>query len=248
VDRISRTLEIMGCIAESEKSVGVTEISNKLKIHKSTVSRILSILQEQDWVVQLEDDTFTFGHKPLEFGLSVLSRVDIRKISKRYLDDLARATNETACLSIPVRHEQIVLDTIVSNQIIRAAPEIGSKIPLWIGATGKTILAFLDQHELDDILAIPAVSSDIDKLEKTLAEIRKQGFAISRGEHVSLYVCVAAPIFDHNEKVVGTISVAGPIPRFDENAARSFGPLVKETSKNISISLGSKRIVQEIIQ
>jgi IclR family acetate operon transcriptional repressor len=73
-----------------------------------------------------------------------------------------------------------------------------------------------------------------------LAQIRKQGFAAAVGERQSGVCGVSAPIFNHNQRVVGAISVSGPMPRFDMEKALQYSPLIMEKAKKISSILGAK--------
>jgi DNA-binding IclR family transcriptional regulator len=249
MDRIERVLNILNYLASSRKPCGVTEISKKFHIDKSSVSRVLSSLERQKWVFQLPDKTYDLGNKPLEFGLSVLSRVELRKVSKQHLIELNDITNETVGLGFRLGFEEMYLDQAECKHVVRAVIELGIKSPIWRGATGKAMLAYMDKSEVDEVIDHLSKSDErvlasgkileIDKLLEQLSEIRRQGFAVSVGERATGATNVASPIFDHNNKVIGNISITGPLPRFNEEIARGFGPQVKQASQSISMKLGS---------
>jgi IclR family acetate operon transcriptional repressor len=249
LDRIERVINLLSYLASSGKACGVTEISKRLKIDKSSVSRILSTLEKLNWVVQFPDSTYGLSVKPLEFGLSIISGIDIKKVSQPHLVELNNITQETTGLNVPIGLEYILLDQVECKLPLRHVLQLGTRTPLWFGAPGKAMLAFMDESEINEIIdkikssseKIP-VSGEILEIGKLLGEIdevRKQGFTISTGELTSACVAVASPVFDHRNKVIGSIIVTGPIPRFNKKIARDFGPLVKQTAKDISIKLGS---------
>ena len=144
--------------------------------------------------------------------------------------------------------ENICIDQVESSNLVRHVLGIGIRHPLWSGATGKTILANMDESEtgevfnslskVGEVVLASGQAIDIDKFKNELAEIRRTGYAISLGELTSVTAAVAAPIFERN-KVIGSIIITGPLPRFDEELARSYSRLVIKAARNISMLLGS---------
>jgi IclR family transcriptional regulator, KDG regulon repressor len=249
--RIERSLDILNYLANAKSSCGVVEISNNIHLEKSSVSRILSNLEKLGWVMQLTDSTYTLGHKPVEFGLTVISRIEVKKVSQPYLIELNSITHETIGLCIRTGLEELFLDQVECNQMVRVVLPLGVNGPLWRGATGKAMLAFLEKSEIDtaidqvqksgNIILSSGRILEVDKLINELSEVRKQGFALSVGEKSATTACVASPIFDYSNQVVGSIGIAGPLPRFTEEVARELGPLVKKVTQNISLKLGSNQ-------
>ena len=71
----------------------------------------------------------------------------------------------------------------------------------------------------------------------------RSGIRASRsvaGERTSGVCGVSAPIFNHQQKVVGAISVSGPMPRFDMEKALQYSTLIMEKAKKISSILGAR--------
>jgi IclR family acetate operon transcriptional repressor len=249
LDKTERVLNILDYIASTGKYCGVTEISKKLQIEKSSVSRILSTLAKLGWLSQSADSTYTLSVKPLEFALSVISGIDIKTVSHTHLVELNKVTKELCGLEVPVGFDYILMDVIECTLPLRYVLPLGSRAPLWFGAPGKSILAFMDQADLDEILEkikkpkprFPATNKllDISQLLADLDEIRAQGYHLSTGELASETMAVSSPIFDRHNKVVGSLIVTGPISRINKKNAREFGAVVKQTAKNISTQLGS---------
>lgn len=248
MDGEARLTSILDYMAKHKTPCRVTELSKQLRITKSSVCRTLMSLERLKWVVQLPSEEYVLGDKTLEFSLLVLSGIEIRSASLPYLEELNNITKETVGLIIRIDMEDICIDQVESENLVRHVLMLGSKHPLWTGATGKVILANMDDSEIEEVIGslsklgnVVLASGqllDIDKLKNELAEIRRTGYAISLGELTAMAVAVAAPIFERN-KVVGSIAVTGPLPRFDEKLARSYGDLVVRTARNISMRLGS---------
>lgn len=252
MNTVQRVITIISYLAAANGHRGVTEMSKELGLSKSGVYRILSSLESAQWVVQNSGtQRYTLGSRILELSLSLLSNLDLRTASLSYLEELCSATKETAMLSGRVGLERIAVEQVPGYYEVRHLPEPGKRLPLWCGAPGKVMLAHLEESEIEtviDSLARSGVSVlasgqpvDIDRLREELGEIRRQGFAISSGERVVATNSVAAVIFGHRHRVIGAISVSGPLPRFTADLARHYGPLISQAARRISVRLGDSK-------
>jgi DNA-binding IclR family transcriptional regulator len=248
MDRVERITSIINLMASSRAHWRVTELVSELKIDKSSISRILSSLERKQWVKKLPNDEYILGDRILELSLSVLSGNDIRRVSLPYLYELNNQTKETVGLAILLDFEDITIDQVESQNSVRHVLVLGRRYPLWNGATGKAILANMEESEIQavcsniekagDLILASGMKLTIDKLREELATIRRQGYAISLGERTPVTSAVAAPIFERN-KVKGAVLATGPLPRFDELVARKCAGFVIQTARNISLRLGS---------
>ncbi|MCY1553649.1 beta-ketoadipate pathway transcriptional regulator, PcaR/PcaU/PobR family [compost metagenome] len=110
--------------------------------------------------------------------------------------------------------------------------------PLHVGAPGKAILAFLSEAAVAEILrAIPA-EQERDQLKAALRTIRRNRYAISLGELVAGGASVAAPVFDRESKVVGSVALAIPQARLTKVLQAEYIQQVLATAGGISVALG----------
>jgi DNA-binding IclR family transcriptional regulator len=246
-----RVIDILDTLASANSPLGVSEISRQLKIGKNNVFRILSALEIKGWVQQdMESKKYSLTGAMARVALNALSQLDIQKVSLPYLHELQQATEETSALSIRVELERMFIHCIPSNQTIRHVVTVGERRELWIGSGGKTILAFMTEEEIKTVLkqfsnsgvsVLPGGQAvTVESLNEELAQIRKQGYAVAAAERFSEVCGVSAPIFDHNQQVVGSISVSGPMSRFGKGKALQCSGLVIEKAKKISSILGAK--------
>lgn len=248
MDRVERITSIIGLMAYRRAPWRVTELGSELKIDKSSISRILASLERKQWVKKLPSEEYVLGDRILELSLSVLSGINIRRVSLPYLYELNNQTRETVGLVIRVDFEDIVIDQVESQNSVRHVLNLGGRYPLWSGATGKAILANMEESEIEavcsnlkkagDLILASGVKLNIDKLREELATIRRQGYALSLGERTPITSAVAAPIFERN-KVTGAVLASGPLPRFDELVAKKYSGFVIQAARNISLRLGS---------
>jgi IclR family acetate operon transcriptional repressor len=249
MDSTERVISIVSYLAADLKEQGLTEICDHLKISKTTAHRILSTLQRMQWVSKdAGRRKFRIGSALTAIGLGVLYNLDVRRISLPYLTSLNQTTNETTILTLRVGFERVYAEQVEGGHEVRMIMELGKRYPLWVGAHGKCILAFLEEKEIEQVLSDAKRSPskilasgqmlEIESLQNELAEIRKKGFWVSFGERVVGAAAVAAPIFGKDNKVLGAISVAGPQHRFTADILKRYGSLVKQAAKNVSIELG----------
>lgn len=244
-----KVASIISYLANAKDYRGITELSRELRINKSGVHRLLTSLHDLQWVRQ--DPTsgkYALGTAMLEIGASIMSNMDIRTTGLPYLEKLRSVTTETATLVLRVDLRAMVLEQLPGfHEILRMTP-VGKRLPLWLGSEGRSILAYLQEDEIEQILDYMNKQSDIvtpsgghidvNKLRTKIIEIRKRGYAVSSGERVLEGSGVAAPIFNKYRRVIGCISVTGPLPRFTYETANKYGTLVKESADSLSRCLG----------
>ena len=246
-----RVVDILDTLASAAGPCGVSEISRQLGIGKNNVFRILSALECKGWVQQdIESKKYSLTGAMAGVALKALSQLDIQKVSLPYLHELQAITGETSALSIRFELERMFINCIPSNHNVRHVVTVGERRSLWYGSGGKAILAFMTEEEIEAVLNEFSSSGvsvlaggqavTVESLHEELVQIRKQGYAVASGERYSEVCGVSAPIFNHNQKVVGCISVSGPTSRFDREKALHYSTLIMEKARKIGSILGAK--------
>ena len=226
--------------------MGVTQIGKAVRLSASTVHRLLAAMRKKGL---LEQDTATrkyaMGRKLLDITLDRLRHLELPVIALPHMRRLRDATTETVALSVVDGWTQSFLVQVESRQEMRQAVEIGKRLPLHFGGSGKATLAFMQEAELEEYLAQPALAKpaaiglDIKRLRAELREIHKRGYARSIGERIAGAASVAAPVRNHFGEVVGCVSVSGPALRFTDAKAAEYGRMAVIAAARISYDLGA---------
>jgi IclR family transcriptional regulator, acetate operon repressor len=239
-----RVADVLLLLAAAPDRLGVTEIARELGIAKAVVHRILQSLAARDLVaVDRAGRNYGLGPAAAALGARALRDLDLRRIAMPVLRRLQAQSGETTTVSALVGDARVYLAQIVSLQQIRMEVELGRPFPLHAGSSSKAILAVaapdLRRHVLSGPLPrlTPETIVDADRLAEELDAIGRERVAVSRGERQDGAGSVAAPVFGLDGSVVGSISVCGPITRFDDATLERLKPLVRAAGDEISRAL-----------
>jgi IclR family acetate operon transcriptional repressor len=242
---LQRGLDILEYLAACPEPIGIRELAQQLDLSPSTCYRLLQILEERGYVHQDEPSRcWALWLKPLELGMRLLNGPGLPSLARPHLNELMRATNETAFLGVRDGECIVYIDVILSQHALRTDVTLGSRWPLHSGALGKVLLSGLPDAEIDHLLARPLEAFtpntivDPAALRAELDEARARGYALNYGETVAGVFCAAAPIFDHTRSIVAAIGAAGPGQRISMEAQTTMIALVRREAQQLSARLG----------
>jgi IclR family acetate operon transcriptional repressor len=254
VKSLVKALTILEVLADEDPPYTLTQLSRRLRLHVSTVHRLLVNLVRHGFV---EEDTISGGYqlsyRVLRMGLRVLDRLDFRRAAQPLLRDLNLRTRETVHLAILQETQAISIDKYLSPQPVGLDARLGGIMPLHCTGVGKTLLAHRSEETLNRIAQAPGFTrmtartiTALPQLRKELQQIREQGYTIDQEEAVEGLSCVAGPIFNHSGQVVAAFSVAGPATRLTPARIPELAQMVRETSQQISYRLGYRHESQPL--
>lgn len=242
-------LAILELVSRSDRPLNLTEISQRLGLVKSNVHRLLQGLVEQQVVRRDEKDgTYAPAIKLWELGAAALAKFDLRLYAEGAMDELAAQTGENVHLSVLDGRDVVYIHRVDCPHPIRAFAQVGSRAPAHCVATGKAQLAFGRKSLVDEIAAslVRYTEHTLSEPQAFLSEIgkvRRQGFAINRGEWREGVCGVAAPILGPHGAVVGGVSVGGPAMRFRRERMQEWAQAVVAAASRISHELDASPTV-----
>ncbi len=238
-----KTLRILEAIHELG-GVGVTELAKYLDMSKATVHHHLSTLEQNEYVVN-DGSTYRTGLKLLEMGERARRQSGLFEIAKPDVNELAEQTGELANLMIEEHGRGVYVHIASGEQAIRLDTRVGTRQYLHTSALGKAILAHMPEERFEAVIdrhGLPAQTpntvTEKEVLEEELDEIRKRGVAFDGEERAEGIRCVAAPITDNQNQLVGAVSVSAPSARMKHDRFRNKVPeLVRDTATVIGINV-----------
>lgn len=246
VTHVLKTLDYLERCGSS--GAGVTEVAKALGVHKSTASRLLATLRTRGYVTRDElTGKYSLGIRLVELAKAKLEQFDLRTYARPYLEELSKLTRETIHLAIMEQDRLVYIDKIDSTHLLIMRSKIGYRISPHCTALGKAILAVLPEEKRNAVLeglelhrfTANTITAPIE-LQKHLDLVAAQGFACDDEEHEEGIRCVAAPIRDHSQAVLGAISISAPTTRMSRQRMKELGLVVKNVCGRLSRSLGYK--------
>ena len=242
-----RTFEILETIGANRHGLKHGEISQRLKIPKSSLTKIITDLIAKEYLeVDPVSKSYTIGPQVLVLARSYLRNQDIVKVAQPIIYDAMTKTGESASLFVRKGHEGLVICKENSSHVLMAMLHIGESVPLYATAGGKAILAFLPEVELERYLEsvelvplTPNTITDQSRLQRELAEIRKDRLARSNGEQFEDLVAIAAPVFGLHDQVIASISMPFPKSRFNSEKKKMIEQTLRASSALISKKFGA---------
>lgn len=245
IQSIERAIAILRSFSEAEPELQVTELSRRLDLHKSTVSRILATLQKGSLVSRNpESGKYRLGLGLISLAGVALGRLDVRGIAQPFLNNLVALTQETVNVTLLEGHDCVNIERARSPKPIRYEGWIGRRMPLHCTAAGKVLLANLPAEDRAVRMELPRTTytnktvTGKEALIEELVQVRRQGYAVSHEEFEEGFSGIAAPIFNHEDRIVAAVSVSGPTYRMGPGKVEHFIEPLIETTRLISSEMG----------
>jgi DNA-binding IclR family transcriptional regulator len=227
VQSVDRAIDLLLAVAGSAAPRTAPELADVVGLNRSTAWRLLATLEHHRLVERDADNRYSLGLAVLQLA-SAAGHEALVRVAHPFVQRLAEATGETANLAIARQLALTYVDQVQAPHVM-AANWQGRTTPLHATSTGKAFLAYLPGRELDAALAAPlerytdSTIVDPDALRMELADVRKRGYAVSRGELEAALWGVSAAVLDEGGRPIAVVSVWGAAPRIGEQRLPELG-------------------------
>lgn len=248
---LDRTIAVLQSVADSDTDLPAAEIARTLQLHKSTVHRLLAVLESYRLVKKGPDGAYGLGTRLIELGECAIARLKLSEYAGPFLRDLADQAGEGAHVTILNGTELLSVAHVEGRWNLQSLLRTGLRTQIHCTAAGKAVLAFLSEDACDDLIArLPLkrrthrtiVKPSAIKIE--LMRIRELGYAVDDEEFEEGLRCVSAPIFDHRGHVVASISLAAPVFRLRKERVPQVARLVMAAADGLSEALGYQKLAE----
>lgn len=241
---VLKAFAILKHLAASGTPIGVQQIASEVDLNVSTVHRLLQLMVG-DGMVSYDSTgrTYAIGTECIRFATHVLGSNSLIGRVRPHLAKLATELKETCAFTLyePKTASKIVALVERGSHALGYDFDVGSRDGVHAGASGKPILAFLPDAEIEKTLRgrLPRLTEftivDPDELRKEIRQIRKNHYALSRGERIpGAGVGVGAPVFGTHRRVIGSVVVTIPDFRWRKSRLNHVVKRVIATAKRIS--------------
>jgi DNA-binding IclR family transcriptional regulator len=241
---IDRALDIIELLSVEQKGLGVTEISKRTHLHKSTAYRIVTSLCSRGYIEKDKNGEYTIGRKLIEIASFHIDNLELQTEARPYLRELSSQYNLTSHLGVLDGWHVVYIEKLDVFSRFGLYSKIGYRVPAYCSSLGKCLLSCLSDIELEDTMATCPFErftentiTDLPTLKKHLRNVRAQGWAMDDQEHDIGQRCIGAPIYDYRGEMIASLSVSGTIEQITDE---KILPIAKHISK-IGIEI-SKRL------
>lgn len=246
VQVLDRALAALAILAASSSDCSLAELCPALKLHKSTVHRLMMVLEQHRLVVKNpETGRYRLGLRLYELGSRAIDGLDLRGRARPYLDRLQAEFGETVFFCILDEGQVFYVEKVESQRSVRTACTVGSRAPAYCTAVGKAMLAELPEAEVNQIVRRwglkPVTANTITTagaLKAELKAVRTRGYAIDDEEKEQGLRCVSAAVRGHSGKLFAAMSVSGPAFRITRARIPEVGHAVMRAANELSAELG----------
>jgi IclR family acetate operon transcriptional repressor len=246
-----KTLQVLRSMAEAPgRDWGVREMAKAFHMSPSSAHRILATLGHEGLVgVDSVKGRYRLSLEFFRMAWRATVRFPFRQAALPALQSLAAQCNETAFLGLydPTRMEMMFVEVVESSHPLRYELELNRWLPVYAGASGLAIMAFLPEPERRAIMARTRLASltdrtisDPDLLEKEMAKIREQGYACTQGQRIPGAVGMAAPIWGPDGRVIGDLILTIPDHRFDQQLESRLARLLVQHAQRVTRGIGGQ--------
>jgi IclR family KDG regulon transcriptional repressor len=242
VPAIDKCFSILELLAQTKEPMGISGISGKLELNKSTVFNIAHTLMDLDVLEHQPDGKFALGTRFYILGNMAGKRSELLQVAHPYLERINEKTKLSAFLGLRSDRQSILIDKVDSANGIKLSSEIGMQMPVLAGAGIKAMLAQLSDDEIDEILHrselksyTPNSITDRAEYKKEILEVRKQGIAYDREEYIEGMVAFAIPVKVRDlQAAIWAVGLTRQVP---EDSMPELAEILKGISEEIQYRL-----------
>jgi DNA-binding IclR family transcriptional regulator len=245
VQVLDRSFRILDTLAAAPAELSAAELAIRLHLHKSTVHRLLVVLERQRFIRRTENGKYGLGTRLIELGCRTMEQLDLETSARPFLQRLVAETGETTHIGVLSGTEMVSIANLPGRWTLGTPSTIGRQTPVYCTAVGKAFIAFLPSAPLEALIARIEFMRRTKRtimspaaLRAELARIRRRGFALDDEEAEEGLRCIGAPVRNYTGDVVASLSIAGPVFRVTKGRVPSLAAAVMRAGEELSAELG----------
>lgn len=219
---LSKMLYVLELFTEANPVWSTADLIEALETSRSTGYRYIKTLHDAGLLTAVRNGYYSLGPRIIEMDLQIRMTDPLLLASHGVLEDLVEKIGHSALLCTAFRDSVLCIGEYRAPLSPANRFSRGQRRPMFQGAVSKVILAYLPHYRLKALyprhsaeIADAGLGGTWSVFRKTLGEIKKDGYLLTKGEFNPGVYGLAAPIFNDQKTVVGSVGVA-----WDETARR----------------------------
>ena len=243
---LRRSLAVLKCFKPEETELTGAHIAHKLGIHRTTAYRILAVLGDEGLIQRdYKTNNYMIGPELFLLGSLYLNTMDVTRAADPVIKTMNELTNEAVSVAILDRGNVVIVMKEESRYAFRYAVHVGSMVPAYASAMGKTLLSELDEEALDNLYPNEKLTLGTEKavkskteLKKELQEIKEEGISFNHEGSFEELEGIASKIQNASGTNVAAVAITAPVFRLNQEYRGRLAALVKMGASLISYRLG----------
>jgi DNA-binding IclR family transcriptional regulator len=220
VAAVDRAIEVLLAFRPGENNLSLAQLAERTGMYKSTILRLLQTLEARSFVARLSGGGYRLGPALFHLGMIYQKSFHLEDIVTPQLAALTETTGESASFFVSDGPSRSCLFRVEPKQAIRHHVEVGERLSISRGATGKVLTLF-------SAGANAATSEEFEQLP-----------IISIGSNPLDISVIAGPVFGHGGTLIGAVSISGPTSRFASKARQRASMTLMAALKILTSQLG----------
>jgi DNA-binding IclR family transcriptional regulator len=245
---VERALAMLEAVAQEPEGLSNADISRQLQIPKSSASYILRTLQTQGYLNRdPQSGKYRVGLKILSLSRGALSGIDVREVALPVMRNLMQKTNLTCHLAILDGPDAVYIEKVEPEGFIRMDTWVGRRMRVHATSVGKSLVAYIPQQRLEEIIAesgmekrTPKTLTTLPRLLKELEKVREQGYSVDDEENNLGARCLGAPVFNQQGTIEAAVGLSGTINQVNSHTMPRIVEALKNAARHISMQLGHR--------
>ena len=241
---VKKAFKILYAISEASTGLGISDLSKKLKIGKSTVHGITSALEEMGVLVRDPiHKRYTVGYSLLELSRTSYAKMELKDLARKPMEKLMERVGETIFLGVLNGDHVTIVDTVESRNEMKITSPPGTRLPLLSGATGRVILSQIEREKTKEIIQKKGLTRytsrtvmDPKQFLKEIELVNKRGYAMDDEEYITGVRAIAVPLIS-TSSAPAALWVVGFTSTMDDQKVKTVIREIQETIQEIKQSL-----------
>ena len=245
VQSLDRAFDILELLSREQHGLNLTEIGNRLDLHKSTVYRLLQALKERGYIDKSAQGSYRLGMEFIELSSLYLNNLELKTEAQPILRELSSLSGNTAFLATLQESEVVYIDKMETHNSLRKYSIIGQRAPLYCTALGKSMLTGKTEEQIRSLYQERELKAftertikSVDALVEEIEKIRRRGWSLDDEEYEQGLRCIGAPIRDYREEVIAAVSTSGYASVITRERVEEIAGYVVKAARDISRRMG----------
>jgi IclR family pca regulon transcriptional regulator len=241
VTAFGRGLAVIRCFSRTQPALTIAEVARTAGLNRATARRFLHTLEAEGYV-RAENGRYALRPRVLELGYAYLSSMAIDEFLQHQLVALAERLHESCSAGVLDGHDVVFIARAETSypRVMTLALTVGARVPAYLTALGRVLLAELPDDQLADYLRTAELHketartvADPAKLHQEIMSVRRTGCCLMDQE-IELGVRAAAvPVRRPGKPAIAISAAAHASQESTESIEANFLPALRETAGEI---------------